>query len=44
MGFLGRDPNAEITVPFVPVMLVVRDDGWINPAGFKGAAFADGPG
>lgn len=24
-GFFGRDPNADITVPFVPVTLVVID-------------------
>lgn len=23
-GFLGREPNADITVPFVPVTVVVR--------------------
>lgn len=30
-GFFGSDPNADITVPFVPVMLVViSTDGLIT--------------
>lgn len=31
-GFFGKEPKAEITVPLVPVALVVKE-GCTNPAG-----------
>lgn len=34
LGFFGSEPKADITVPLVPVALVVNADCWARPGGF----------